>query len=141
MSDVKTAIVIGTGAGGATIANDLQGEYQVTILETGKEFKPFSFPLKPLTAARKTGLFFDAKLIRFLLPNMLIDKTKDMILVTGTGLGGTTTLATGNAVRYDGAIKELGINLDEEFEELYDSLPITTDHEQSWTKTTQDMYK
>lgn len=141
MSDVKTAIVIGTGAGGATIAKELQGEYQVTILEAGKEFKPFSFPLKPLTAARKTGLFFDAKLIRLLLPNMLIDKTKDMILVRGKGSGGTTTLATGNAVRYDQSLRELGINLDEEFEELYKSLPITTEHELSWTKTTRDMYK
>ena len=33
MNRKKTAIVIGTGAGGATIAKELQGKYRVTILE------------------------------------------------------------------------------------------------------------
>ncbi len=40
-------------------------------------------------------------MIRMLIPNMLVEKTKDMILVRGIGPGGTTTLATGNAIRYD----------------------------------------
>lgn len=63
-----------------------------------------------------------------------------MILVSGRGFGGTTTLAIGNAVRYDGAIKALGIDLDEQFEELYNELPITTAHQDSWTDTTKRMY-
>lgn len=61
-------------------------------------------------------------------------------MVRGTGLGGTTTLATGNAIRYDGAIRELGINLDPQFEELYRELPITTDHQKYWTETTKKMF-
>jgi len=140
MSKRKTALVIGTGAGGATIARHLQGRYQVTILEAGKEFKPFSLPVDKMAMLRGTGMFFDEKLIRPFIPNMVIDKTRDMILVRGMGLGGTTTLATGNAVRYDGALKKLGIDLDREFAQLESELPITTEHQKSWTETTKKMY-
>ena len=42
---MKSAIVIGTGAGGATMARALQGRYQVTMLEAGRGFRPFSLPL------------------------------------------------------------------------------------------------
>ena len=139
--DKKTAVVIGTGAGGATIANELQGKYQVTILEKGKEFKPFSYSVDKLAKVRKSGAFFDERLIRFLLPNMLVEKTKDMVMVRGIGIGGTTTLATGNALRYDAALKNIGIYLDKEFEELYRELPISTDHQKLWTQTTKNMYK
>ena len=45
MDTKKTALVIGTGAGGAVMARDLQGKYQVTMLEAGKEFRPFSLPV------------------------------------------------------------------------------------------------
>lgn len=140
MSEKKTAIVIGTGAGGATIARELQGEYQVTILEEGGRFQPFSYSVNRLARFRKTGVYLDERMIQLLFPNMVIDKNKDMVMVRGKGIGGTTTLATGNAVRYDGAIRKLGINLDEEFEELYKELPITTDHQKYWTGTTKKMY-
>lgn len=140
MTRKKTAIVIGTGAGGATIANELAGRYRVKILEAGKDFRPFSLSIPQIAKFRRTGMFFDERLIRALLPNMLVEKTPDMVMVRGIGIGGTTTLATGNAVRYDGAIKELGINLDEEFDELYRELPITTDHQKRWTNTTKRMF-
>lgn len=140
MSRQKTAIVVGTGAGGAVMAKELQGPYQVTILEAGGKFHPFSAPIDAFAKMRKTGLFFDERLIRTLLPNMVVQKTEDMVLVSGKGLGGTTTLATGNAVRCDGALRALGIDLDAQFEELQAELPITTDHKKRWTKTTKDMF-
>ena len=140
MNKSKTAIVIGSGAGGAMIAKELQGDYQVTIVEAGKAFKPFAYPIKPLAKLRSTGLFLDERMIHLLLPSMVIDKTEEMVIVHGCGVGGTTTLATGNAVRYDGALKELGIDLDAEFERLYQELPITTEHYRSWTETTRNMY-
>ena len=136
----KKAIVIGTGAGGGMMAKELQGDYQVTILEAGKAFKPFSLSVKRMGRLRPTGLYFDERLIRMLLPNMLVEKTQDMVMVRGIGVGGTTTLATGNAVRYDGALRELGIDLDEEFEQLYEELPVTTAHRENWTKTTKKMF-
>ena len=140
MDRKKTAIVIGSGAGGAMAARELQGDFQVTILEAGGEFKPFPLSVKRMAKLRGSGLFFDERLIRFFLPNMKVEKTDDMVMVRGIGVGGTTTLATGNAVRYDGALKELGIDLDEQFEELYEELPITDGHRKYWTKTTKKMF-
>lgn len=136
----KTAIVVGTGGGGAVMAKALQGKYHVLILEEGKEFSVYSGSVPRLAGMRKTGAFFDERLISLLLPNMKIDKSRELCVARGIGLGGTTTLATGNAVRADGALKEIGINLDEEFEELYRELPITTDHRKRWTKATEDLF-
>ncbi len=136
----KTALVIGTGAGGGMIANELQGRYQVTMLEAGREFRPFSFSIDRLAALRRTGLFLDERMISFLLPAMRVEKTKDMVMVRGIGVGGTTTLATGNAVRCDKALRSLGVDLDEQFEELYRELPITTAHQKHWTETTKEMF-
>ena len=136
----KTAIVIGTGAGGAVAALRLQEKYQVTILEAGGDFRPFSLNIKNLSSLRKTGLFLDERMIHPLLPSMVVEKTRDMVLVRGIGVGGTTTLATGNAVRCDGALKELGIDLDGEFEKLYAELPVTTDHRARWTPVTKKMF-
>lgn len=136
----KTAIVVGSGAGGAVMARELQKKYQVTVLEAGEAFKPCTLPIEKFAGFRKTGFFFDERMIRLLLPNMVVEPSQDMVMVSGRGLGGTTTLATGNAVRYDGALKELGINLDAAFERLQEELPITTAHQKRWTKTTKKMF-
>lgn len=141
MGDKKTALVVGTGAGGAVAARELQGRYQVTILEMGGKFRPFNQSIDRWSKVRHTGMLFDERLIRTLIPNMYVEKTADMIMVRGRGIGGTTTLATGNMVRYDGALKDIGINLDAEFEALENELPITTEHQKYWTETTWDMYR
>lgn len=79
----------------------LAAHFDVTVLEEGKTFRPLALPLEQLAPFRKTGLYFDERLIQLLLPNMCIDKAREMVMVYGRGLGGTTTLATGNAVRAD----------------------------------------
>ena len=140
MNNKKTALVIGSGAGGAMMARELQGKYDVTVLERGGDFKPFSLPVNTLSRFRGTGLFFDERLISPLLPSMIVEKTPDMVMVRGYCVGGTTTLATGNAVRYDGALQELGIDLDSEFASLYEELPITTSHQKRWTPCTKQMF-
>jgi len=140
--NMKKAIIVGTGAGGATAAKELQGHFDVTILEAGKEFRPFSFDLSIPEKLKKMGLLFNEKLIQILFPNMRIRKTRDrMILVNGLGHGGTTTICTGNALRMDKRLKELGINLDDEFEEIYREIPVTTDHRSLWRKTTEKLYE
>ena len=126
MKDKKTAIVIGTGAGGAVVANELQGEYDVTILEAGSDFKSFSGSLQKLASLRATGIYRDLSQIHAVVPNMIVDKSEEVGIVRGIGVGGTTTLATGNAVRFDDDLKALGINLDKEFEKLDSIVPITT---------------
>ena len=139
---MKKAIVVGSGAGGATVAKELQGTFDVTVLEEGKEFRPFSANISLLATLRKTRMFFDEREIQLLFPAMKIRKTKEnMVLVNGIGLGGTTTLCTGNALRMDKDLKALGINLDAEFDELYHEIPISTAHQTRWRATTKRLFE
>jgi choline dehydrogenase-like flavoprotein len=139
---MKKALVVGSGAGGATVAKELQGTFDVTVLEAGKEFHPFSMNLSLIDKIKQTGLMFDAREIQLLFPKMRIRKTADtMVMVNGVGLGGTTTLATGNGVRMDHDLKKYGINLDTEFEELFNEIPITTEHQKRWRPTTRRLFE
>ncbi len=140
MSKRKKVIIVGSGAGGAAAAYDLADSFDVTILEAGKEFQPLRVSLDLLAGFRKTGLFLDERMIRLLLPSMQVRKSGDMILVNGIGTGGTTTLATGNAVRSDETLKEIGLNLDSEFDRLYGMLPITTEHQKFWNPATRELF-
>jgi choline dehydrogenase-like flavoprotein len=139
---MKTAIVVGSGAGGATVAKELQGHYQVTVLEAGRDFRPFGMRLDGLEKLRRLGLLFDEREIQFVIPTFKIRRaTDEMILVNGIGLGGTTTISTGNAVRMDRDLKALGIDLDAEFEEIYREVPVTTAHQRKWHKVTRRLFE
>jgi choline dehydrogenase-like flavoprotein len=137
----KTAIVIGSGAGGATAARELQGSFNVTVIEAGGSFRPFAFNLRMIEALRYTGMIFDERMIGLLFPPMKVRKTPDgTVIVNGNCIGGTTTLSAGNAIRADGSLKKLGIDLDREFEEIYREIPTTTDHRRLWSKTTCQLF-
>lgn len=139
---MKRAVVVGSGAGGATAAKELQGKFDVTVLEAGKGFQPFSLNLSALGKLKKTGLFLDERMIQLLFPAMQIRRTGDkMVLVNGVGLGGTTTISAGNALRMDEGLKRLGINLDTEFDEIYREIPVTTGHHRLWNKTTRRLFE
>lgn len=139
---MKKAIVIGSGAGGATVAKELQGKFHVTVLEAGKEFRPFAFNLSLLEKLRKTGLFFDEREIQLLFPAMKIRTTdENMVLVNGIGTGGTTTICAGNALRMDHDLKEIGINLDDEFKELDQEIPISIAHQKRWRLATKRLFE
>ena len=72
---------------------------------------------------------------------MKIQKTREgMVLVRGIGTGGTTTLATGNALRCDRGLKAIGIDLDAEFAELDREIPISIAHRRLWNETTQRLF-
>lgn len=139
---MNEAIVIGSGAGGAMCAKELQGKFQVTILEAGREFRPFSVDLSLIEKVRKTRLLFDARQIEWLFPAMKIHKAgAGMILVSGNGSGGTTTISAGNALRLDRDLQELGVDLDEEFGELYDEIPIFAGHQKKWHPLTRNFFE
>ncbi len=138
---MKKAIVIGSGAGGAMMAKELQGRFQVTILEAGSEFRPFSVSINRLAGLRKTGLFLYERMISMLFPAMRVQKASSgMVLVHGKCTGGTTALATGSAIRCDKGLAKPGINLDQEFEELSWEIPLSTDHEQYWSSQTKALF-
>ncbi|MCC8101382.1 MAG: hypothetical protein LIP11_03700 [Clostridiales bacterium] len=80
-------------------------------------------------------------MVSMLFPAMRVQKApSDMVLVHGRGTGGTTTLATGSALRYDKGLLNLGIHLDEEFEELAQEIPLSTDHEKYWSSQTKALF-
>ena len=134
--------MVGTGAGGATVAKELQGKFDVTVLEAGGAFRPFSMSMSTVLKIKKSGLMFDEREIGLLFPTMKIQKTRDqMVMVRGIGLGGTTTLATGNGLRMDGVLKEYGIDLAVEYDELEKEVPISTDHQRRWRPTTRRLFE
>ena len=138
---MKKAIVVGSGAGGATVAKELQGRFQVMVLEAGRAFHPFSANLSLIETIKKTGLLFDEKLIQIIFPVMRIKRAADkMILVNGIGHGGTTTICAGNAVRKDEDLKAIGIDLDVEFQELSREIPVSSEHQKKWHDQTKQVF-
>jgi choline dehydrogenase-like flavoprotein len=141
---VTRILVVGSGAGGATVARDLAGRHDVTVVEAGRPFSPFRPNLDLLARARSTGLFFDERMIRLLFPAMQVRKAKGaapdgIVLVNGTALGGTTPISAGNALRCDEDLRARGIDLDAEFEELAREVPVSLDHARRWTATTRKL--
>ncbi len=138
---MKRALVIGSGAGGATAAKELQGAFDVTVLEAGGEFRPMSLSLRTMERIKSTGLLFDERETRIVFPTMQIRKTPDMVLVNGIAAGGTTTICAGNGVRMDQDLREIGIDLDPEFEEVFREIPISTGHQKRWRKHTRQLFQ
>ena len=114
----KRAIVVGSGAGGATVAKELQGEFEVTVVEAGKDFRRATLDRGAIERLRRSRLIVDPRLVRLVYPPIRIRRTPDMLLVNGIGTGGTTTMATGNGIRMDEDLRPLGLDLEREFEEI-----------------------
>jgi choline dehydrogenase-like flavoprotein len=137
---MKTAIVVGSGAGGATVAKELQGEYRVTIMEEGRAFRRSTLKRESIERLRRSRLLVDERLLRLVFPPIRVRKTPDMVLVKGVGTGGTTTIATGNGMRLDADLRAIGIDLDREFDEIAREVPITTVHRRRWHRTTRRLF-
>lgn len=138
---MKHAIVIGSGAGGATVAKELQGKFDVTVLEAGKEFHPFPLEIPTMELGKWTGLLFDEREMSLFFRTYQIRKSSDMVLVNGIGLGGSTTVSCGNGLRMDKDLQAIGINLDEEFEEVFQEIPVSTVHQKRWHKYTRRLFE
>lgn len=138
---MKTALVVGSGAGGATVAKELQGEFQVTVLEAGQQFSRLLLSVETFERVRSLGAPMDPRLIRLMFPPMRVRKTGDMFLVNGQGVGGTTTIATGNGVRMDADLRAVGIDLDAEFARAYAEIPVTTAHQAAWRDSTRRLFE
>ncbi len=137
----KRAIVVGSGAGGATVAKELQGDFDVTVLEAGTDFRRATLERGSIERLRRSRLLVDPHLVRLVYPPIRIRRTPDMLLVNGIGTGGTTTMATGNGIRMDADIRALGLDLDQEFEEIAREIPITTAHRLRWHPTTRRLFR
>lgn len=136
----KRAIVVGSGAGGAAAALELQAAFDVTVLEAGREFRRFGPTTPALDRWRRLGLRPGIGWIARLFPAMRVARTGDMVLVYGQALGGTTTISTGNALRLDDGLKAIGLNLDPEFEAIGREVPVSTAHRERWGPTVRRLW-
>jgi choline dehydrogenase-like flavoprotein len=136
----RRAIVVGSGAGGATVAKELQGAFDVTVLEAGGDFRRSTLERSSIERLRRSRLLVDPRMLRLVYPPIRIRRTPDMVLVNGVGTGGTTTMATGNGVRFDGDLRALGLDLDREFDEIAREIPISTAHRRRWHPTTRRLF-
>lgn len=138
---MKRAVVVGSGAGGAAAASGLAGRFAVTVLEAGREFRPFGASFGLVDAAKRAGLLFDVREIELMFPAMKVFKAREgIVLIKGRGTGGTTTLATGNGLRLDRDLREIGVDLDEEFAALEKDVPVSTAHRSRWSPTTRALF-
>jgi choline dehydrogenase-like flavoprotein len=138
---MKHAIVVGSGAGGATVAKELQGKFHVTVLEAGEEFHPFALEMPAIELGKRTGMLLDEREMSLFFRTFQVRKTPDLILMNGLGLGGSTTVSCGNGLRMDKDLKAIGIHLDDEFEEVFQEIPVTTIHQKRWHKYTRRLFE
>jgi choline dehydrogenase-like flavoprotein len=139
---MKKAIVVGSGAGGAAIARELAGSFHVTILEQGRSFRPLSLSSGAMERIKASGLLLDERMTRLIFPPMRIRRSaQGMALVSGRCVGGTTTISAGNALRMDRDLREMGIDLDREFDELSREVPVTADHAAGWRADTRELFR
>jgi choline dehydrogenase-like flavoprotein len=140
--ELPRAVVVGSGAGGAAAARELQGSYQVTVLEAGREFRRLGLSMRWMERLRNWRLLVDERMIRLIFPAMRIRRSVEgLVHINGAGTGGSTTLSAGNALRMDGSLRELGIDLDREFEELAREVPVSTAHRRGWSPATRRLFE
>lgn len=121
MKNRLKVIVVGSGAGGATVARELaQHGWRVLVLEAGKTFRPLPRALlRSAEPLRRLGLLGPPRTISRLFPYLDAIRTSGGIeLVRGLTTGGSTTLACGNLVRAERGLREIGLDLSPEYAEL-----------------------
>ena len=136
------AIVVGSGAGGATAASELARHgFEVTILEAGHPFNPLTHRISWLSPLRGTLLLSDEEAIEHIFPHYQVTHTsEDLVIFTGVTEGGSTTISCGNMVRAENGLKEIGLDLSQEFEEIEEKLTISTTPRERWRPLTQQMF-
>jgi choline dehydrogenase-like flavoprotein len=136
------AIIVGTGAGGAVAARELSLKgFEVIILEAGESFKPFTRHVTWSEPLRRLGLLGSEGTITKLFPALnTIRAGEDLVLVRGIATGGSTSISCGNIVRADYGLKEIGLNLNKEFDEIEQNIGVTTFPRERWRPVTQHMF-
>ncbi len=139
--DWLKVIVVGTGAGGATAARELVAKgADVVVLEAGRPFKPLTRKIQWTDSLRRTGLLGSERTISRLFPHMQTTRSKELLLVRGMTTGGSTTISCGNMVRAERGLREIGLDLSEEFGELERLIGISTIPRDRWRPITARMF-
>jgi choline dehydrogenase-like flavoprotein len=136
------AVVVGTGAGGATAARELAlNGWEVLVLEDGGPFKPFTRNISWAAPLRRAGMLGSERTISRIFPALQARRSsEELVLVRGIAAGGCTVLSCGNLVRADNGLKALGLDLSAEFDELERLAGVSTVPRERWRPLSGKMY-
>jgi choline dehydrogenase-like flavoprotein len=136
------AIVVGTGAGGATAARELASKgFEVLMLEAGKPFNPLTHRVSWLSPLRGTPLLRNENSIKRIFPHyQTLRLSKDLAIFFGETEGGCTTISCGNMIRAEHGLSEIGLDLTHEYEEIESRLTINTIPRERWRPLSQQMF-
>ena len=136
------AIVVGSGAGGATAASELARRgFEVTILEAGHPFNALTHRVSWLSPLRGSLLLNDEDAIEHIFPHYEVTRTsEDLVIFTGVTEGGSTSISCGNMVRAENGLKEIGLDLTREFEDIEQTLNIAPIPRNRWRPLSRQMF-
>ncbi|MCW4023457.1 MAG: FAD-dependent oxidoreductase [Candidatus Bathyarchaeota archaeon] len=137
------AVVVGSGAGGATTACELaKNGFEVTLLEAGKPFSPLSHKVSWFSPLRGSFLIKDEKAIKRVFSHYGVTRSdEDMVIFRGLTEGGCTSISCGCMIKATNGLNEIGLDLSAEFAEIEQALKITTTPKEKWRPLTQLMYE
>jgi choline dehydrogenase-like flavoprotein len=137
------AIVVGSGAGGATAARVLvRNGMEVVVLEAGARFKPFTRRVGWTEPLRRAGLLGGERNVSRFIPAYRTTRSgDDLLLVRSVAMGGCTVVSCGNLVRAEGGLKEIGLDLSKEFGELEGCIGVGTVPQERWRPLTVKMFR
>jgi choline dehydrogenase-like flavoprotein len=132
-------VVVGSGAGGAMMARHLSSKgHEVLVLEAGQPFKPLS--RKVIHAEHLRLMLGKERTITRMFPFMRTERSGDTVIVRGIGSGGCTTLSCGNFMPTERGLKDIGLDLTSEFQEVGSTVRRCTIPREIWRPTTQRMF-
>jgi choline dehydrogenase-like flavoprotein len=136
------AIVVGSGAGGGVAASQLaKNGFEVLVLEAGKPFSPLTHKVAWLSGLRGTRLLKDEGASKRIFPHYETTRGgEDLVIFRGVTEGGSTAINCGNMVRAERGLKEIGLDLTSEYEEIENSLTIAPVPRERWRPLTQRMF-
>jgi choline dehydrogenase-like flavoprotein len=136
------AIVVGSGTGGSVAARELaKNGFEVMILEAGKPFSPLTHKVSWFSFFRGSWPLKDENSIKRIFPPYDVTRSsQDLAIFRGMTEGGCTVISTGNMLRAENGLKEIGLDLSKEYEEIEKSLGIVTIPRTRWRPLTQQMF-
>jgi choline dehydrogenase-like flavoprotein len=137
------AIVVGSGAGGATAARELARKgFEVLVLEAGHPFNPLTHRISWLSPFRGTLLLKNENSIERIFPHLETTRSsEDLVIFRGMTEGGSTAISCGNMVRAERGLNEIGLDLTPEFEEIEHSLEISPVPQERWRPLSRRMFE
>ena len=129
----KRAVVVGSGAGGATVAKELQGEFfDVTVVEAGKDFRRVTLDRRAIERLRRSRLLVDPRLVRLVYPPIRIRRTPEHAPRERDRHGRDDDDGDRQRDPHGWDLRVLGLDLDPEFDDIAREIPITTAHQRRW---------